>query len=347
MARRKTKYTMRSDGLIVLTEVIEGKRKYFYGHSDAEVEKKRDAYKAQLEAVPVVTFESIADAWWEKHQEDLSPNTLHGYVVAKKRCVDEFGENDIAGIQVPDLIPFFQSLALQGFSQKVISNTRSVLKQIFDFAILNGAIQFNPVSSLPLIKGKPKVPRQAAPDAEVLIIEKTKTESMGARMSYFMLWTGIRRGEAAALQQKHIDLKNHTARIEQAIAYGDNSRKPILKSAKTAAGCRIINLPDNVLQILPVYDDPETYVFFPAGLPTKTRLEKTLKQYQVAHGLTATAHQLRHSYASMLCVAGVDMKTAQALLGHSSIVMTADIYQHVGDNGRAEALKKINEFVYK
>lgn len=347
MPKRKTKYTMRADGLIVLTEVIEGRRKYFYGHSDREVEQKRDAYKEQLHAVPVVTFESVADAWWEKHQDDLSPNTLHGYVIAKKRCVDEFGPQDITQISVPDLIAFLQSLAVKGFSQKVISNTRSILKQIFDFSILNGIMQFNPVVSLPIIKGKPKAPRQAAPDEEIKIIEKTKTESMGARMSYFMLWTGCRRGEAAALQQKHINLANHTARIEQAIAYGDNSRKPILKSTKTAAGTRIINLPDNVIEILPVYDDPETYIFFPAGLPTKTRLEKTLRQYQDAHGLTATAHQLRHSYASMLALAGVDLKTAQSLLGHSSITMTADIYQHVNDSGRTAALEKINEYAAK
>ena len=42
-----------------------------------------------------------------------------------------------------------------------------------------------------------------------------------------------------------------------------------------------------------------------------------------------TAHIFRHNYASLLYKQGIDVKTAQKLLGHSSIAVTMDIYTHL------------------
>lgn len=63
-----------------------------------------------------------------------------------------------------------------------------------------------------------------------------------------MLYTGARRGEAAALKQKDIDLTTRTACVARAVAYSD-TRKPVLKSPKTEAGVRYLDLPDNVVEI--------------------------------------------------------------------------------------------------
>ena len=163
-------------------------------------------------------------------------------------------------------------------------------------------------------------------------------------MSYFMLYTGCRRGEAAALQQKNIDREKKKARIVQAVAYSD-TRKPQLKLPKSEAGFREIDLYDNVLEILPKYEDPETYVFFPDGLPTKTYLEAGLKKYQEENGIRATAHQLRHSYASMLHSAGIDVKDAQHLLGHSTIAMTQDVYTEIEKAHGSEIRETVNAFI--
>lgn len=54
----------------------------------------------------------------------------------------------------------------------------------------------------------------------------------------------------------------------------------------------------------------------------------------VVHALDQdiTPHYLRHTYATNLRRAGIDMKTAQYLLGHSDIRTTANIYSHVDDD---------------
>ncbi|MFR5420845.1 MAG: hypothetical protein ACLTG4_02075 [Oscillospiraceae bacterium] len=50
MARKRTKYTLRKDGRIVLSDTINGERKYFYGKTDKEVEQKRDDYIRECES---------------------------------------------------------------------------------------------------------------------------------------------------------------------------------------------------------------------------------------------------------------------------------------------------------
>ena len=53
-------------------------------------------------------------------------------------------------------------------------------------------------------------------------------------------------------------------------------------------------------------------------------------------------HDLRHSFASALLVEGVSMKAVQELLGHSDFSTTANIYSHVTDEAKTQALNKIS-----
>lgn len=350
MARKRTKYTLRKDGRIVLSDTINGERKYFYGKTDKEVEQKRDDYIRECEkhaneaADKGRAFEAVADDWWEQCEPRLSPNTVCGYRTAKNRAVDAFGDQYVTDITGHQIVVFLQRFAARGYSQKVINNTKSVMRQILNYAFLCGDIDANPCIGIPTPKGNPRVPRKPTPPDDLQKIEESKTESLFARMSYFMAYTGARRGEAAALKQKDIDLTTRTACVARAVAYSD-TRKPVLKSPKTEAGVRYLDLPDNVIEVLPHYDDPETFIFFPDGLPTKTELESGLKKYQQSHGIQSTAHQLRHAYASMLHSANIDVKDAQYLLGHSTIAMTQDIYTDLEDKRKQQVHNKVNRYV--
>jgi len=69
------------------------------------------------------------------------------------------------------------------------------------------------------------------------------------------------------------------------------------------------------------------------------------------HGLLKMAglprmrfHDLRHSAATILLQARVQLKTVQELLGHSTIATTADIYSHVSSEMREEVVNKMDNF---
>lgn len=54
-------------------------------------------------------------------------------------------------------------------------------------------------------------------------------------------------------------------------------------------------------------------------------------------------HDLRHSAATVLLAAKVDLKVVSELLGHSSVVITADIYAHVMPEMQQEIVKKMDD----
>lgn len=346
MPKRKTKYTLRSDGRIVLTEVIDGKRKFFYGASDKEVEAKRDEYiKLQNHLNEHGrAFDKVAEEWWTAKEPKVSPNTVSTYKGCVERAAAEFKGVPIKDITPRDIYAYLARYAAKNYSTKVINRHRSVLIAIFNHAFVNDDVDLNPCLSIPPIKGKADKTREAASDDDVKRLEACKDASDIGRMMYFMLYTGCRRGEAAALQYKNLDRDNHTANIVQSVAF-DNASHAVLKAPKSEAGKRQVIVPDKVLNIIPPCDDPEQYIFFPDGLPNQHDLERGLKRFQVEHGISATAHQLRHKYASMLHSAGIDAKDAQHLLGHSSVTLTQDIYTHLETKHSEELKKSVSAYI--
>jgi integrase len=110
---------------------------------------------------------------------------------------------------------------------------------------------------------------------------------------------------------------------------------------------RDVILPQNVIDNLPKYNNPNTYIFFPHGLPKEKAFQKAIDDFRAEAGIKCTLHQLRHSYATMLHSAGVDAKDAQSLLGHSSILVTQDIYTEVDKDAKEAARKKIEDYARK
>ena len=56
-----------------------------------------------------------------------------------------------------------------------------------------------------------------------------------------------------------------------------------------------------------------------------------------------TAHMLRHTYATILFDAGVDVKSAQKFLGHADIEVTLSIYTHLSKFKEDQAIKALND----
>ena len=78
---------------------------------------------------------------------------------------------------------------------------------------------------------------------------------------------------------------------------------------------------------------------------TRSAFAKMWAKVTQAVSFHLTPHMLRHTYATTLYHAGVDLRTAQRLLGHSSIQMTADIYTHLEAEDALSAAGQIDQYL--
>lgn len=179
-----------------------------------------------------------------------------------------------------------------------------------------------------------------------------------------MLYTGLRRGELTALLWSDIDFSEKMITVNKSYSYKTHA----IKSTKTAAGNRVVPIPDVLLGYLE--NLPKTsFLVFPntvGNYMTDAAWERLWQSYMSVLNRkygdfvhtprdrrkalpvvidTFTPHCLRHTYATMLYDAGVDVLTAKEYLGHTDIKTTLSIYTHLSRERSSTDIDKFNRFL--
>ncbi len=173
---------------------------------------------------------------------------------------------------------------------------------------------------------------------------------------------GLRRGEAAGLRWCDVDLDGKTAVISQQLQQYDG--RLAVCPPKTPHSVRVIALDRTTVAALaghrkqqraeaaaygPGYN-ASGYVFTCLnGDPmAPDRLTRTFKKLAALAGLPPVRlHDLRHGAASLALSGGVELKVVQEMLGHSSIVLTADTYTSVLPDAAHAAAEKVAALIIK
>lgn len=335
----------RADGYYVKTVTVttasgEKVRKSFYGKSEREINRKMTDFKEIAERGR--TFREVARDWWEEAEPALAVQSVHGYKCGLDRALEEFGERPIKDIQTRDIGRYLMRLADKGFARKTVSNHKIVCSSIFKYAVMQGDVLINPCSDAPLPRGLKATPRTAAPSTDE---EKIKAAPDKWIFPYIALYTGMRRGEILALQWKDIDFENNVIHVTKAV-YNDNER-PGIKEPKTEAGIRVVPLlkplKEVLLKKLPADENDYIVSLDGKSLITKKQFTTLYGRYQREVGITCTAHQLRHSFATIAFECGVPVKSVQEILGHNQISTTMDLYTDF----RKGALKAAEDLLNK
>ena len=340
---KKSRYHRRPDGLLETTRTDKrtGKRIHFYGHTDREIDEQIMAYTAAQERGRL--FKEVSENWKAEHWPTLAPNTLRGYNPAYNRAVDEFGDTPVRQIRPQDIKRYINEFSRGGTARKTVTNQLLILNMIFSYAVESGDLDYSPCTHVSIPKNLPKTRREAATPEEEAIVKRSAHIWL---FPFFILYSGLRKGEALALTWADIDFDNDVISVTKSVYHEID--KAAIKLPKTAAGIRTVPLLAPLkaeLQKIPV-GDPAAYLFSHDGgvSPLTDRRYTTLwANWAKATGVTATAHQLRHSYATMLFDCGIDVKDAQDILGHSTAAVTQDIYTHIRDARRKLTAKTLND----
>ena len=335
----KKKMYQRPDGLYEKILVINHKRIAFRGKSEREVTRKILEYREAEEKGPL--FSDVAWEWREEHFETIEYGTARSYGPPFKRALNYFEKQYIRAITPSDVDKYIKHLALERYyaAQTVVAHL-SIVHMIFSFAVVNDIIPVNPAEQINIPRGLKRNSRRALTKEEIEIVKANVNKPFGL-FYFFILYTGCRRGEALAIQFKDIDRENKVIHITKSVYF--KSGKPEIKLPKTEAGKRVIPLLDILADKLPK-GRQDNFLFGEKEPLTWAQFRKLLKTYLNKTGLTITPHYLRHGYATILYDAGIDVKTAQGLLGHSDFQTTMNVYTHLSAERTWIESQKLNEF---
>ena len=289
-------------------------------------------------------FSKIAEEWTEEHFPKMQNNTLKGYKSGYKSAVEYFGSMPIEKIKPIDVQRYADMLTKQKFTAKTIKNKLLVVSLIIKHAILNGYIETDPTSTVRLPSISKTQKRDQASEVDQSKIFASADKPFGV-FALFLLTTGCRRGEALALTPNDIDTERKLVKITKTVEW--IGQKPQIKYCpKTDAGAREIPLHDSMIDLLrPLMHQTFIFQSSKGDLFPESQFERRWNAYCKAADVDCTPHQLRHSYATMLFDAGIDVKTAQRWLGHADIKTTLEIYTHLSNSRIEKSTENITNFI--
>lgn len=339
------------------------KPKYFYGKTQKEVKKKMAAW--QQEQADGEHFERVADAWAVWHEAQVSYNASEAYNAALRRAKEHFKGRPMESIGADEIDAYIRLQAGRGYARRTVQLHLDMINMIFNYAIVNRMASINPCNAVKIPGGLPKKEREMPSDEQLKKVVEGQSLEFGL-FPVMLLYTGLRRGELLALTWNDIDRKEKVIHITKSVYFvGDSAQ---IKLPKTETGKRDVILIDALLSILPnkkgkgfIFggDSPlskssvrRNWIKWckEAGLATQTERSSGSKKDGTKRTQTdwkpdITPHQLRHAYATILYDAGISVKDAQDLLGHSSIQVTMDIYTHIRKKRKDDTANTLNEFV--
>lgn len=362
-------------GRVTLGQDLEGKlvRKSFSSYKKFEVIEKMQKALAQTNIAGFTTsgdrcLDEFMSYWlYNIKTKEIKSTTVVRYESILKWHIMPypFSKIKVKDITILNLQNFINLLADdEKTSINTVKNTLILIKNFLDYTIVLGIFPNNPADYVKVPK-KEKVEntgkyRIFSADEQKLIINNLDLEDPVEQMLYIDFFTGLRRNEIRGLRWENYS--DGTLTIAQQLVRSYNFEKDGSKTLnknspqdlKTESSFRTIVLPkvaDNLLQKIkinsyekhlrlgvPFTDD--AFIFSDALLKPieEKRANRRLQAICRKIGIEPRPlHSIRHSYATRLFEADVDIKTVQKLMGHSDYKTTLNIYVHVMDEEKEKA----------
>lgn len=360
----------RKDGrykVSVYTGTVDGnaRYKYFYSTSLNEAQAAADEYRRKLHSVSDpghALFRHLASAWLENKKKTVGASqgkTLEGFVHVMNGAI---GDVPVLEITEEMLTDFLCNLAAENphtgkpSSQATLQKYHQAIRAIFRYS----RIRPNPSEYLEIPKGRKRKDRRALTEIEQQRVRELKHRARLPAM--LAMYAGLRRGEITALLWQ--DITDDTITVNKSFDFVEGKVKP----PKTAAGSREIHIPPllrDYLRTVKRGKPSDPVVTSDGKMMTISAWRRLWESYMtdmdVAYGgrvkyapknVTGvysiqpfTLHELRHTYATILRDAGVDIKVAQTWIGHSDASTTMNIYTHLSETQKRTAAGKMDAFL--
>ena len=255
-------------------------------------------------------------------------------------------------IKTSDIKAWVIELQNQGLKTNTIKSASSIVRQIFDAAVEDDILVRSPFKTS-IYKLLPGDTHKEALMGENRIRFFDFVLKYDRKRRYYydlviLIGTGMRVAELYGLTKRDLNFQNRTISVNKQICVLSKDQI-IFTKPKTNNGVRILPMSDAVYNafkmVLQQTDPSEKFVFYNSR--GKPKIPNNLQGFlaYIRDKLTemygddfpkVTPHTLRHSFCTDMIMSGLDVKSVQYLMGHSSSQITLDIYSHATNESAIE-----------
>jgi integrase len=299
-----------------------------------------------------ITVAEFLDRWLDWAATSVSPKTIERYrQIVRLNIIPHIGTVPLQKLRAITLTDLYVTLLKEGgadgrpLSARSVGHVHRVLRRALSFAVTWGEVLQNPAANV-------KPPRVEQTELDILRDGDVKAplDQLRGKSLYLVallgLTTGMRRGEMLALRWQ--DIEGGKLRVERRLEQTKTGGLRF-KSPKTKTSRRSISIPPSVTAELRAHrrvqqerwlalgmgkikDDGLVLATWNGETRTPNALSKDWSEMMSALGLKITLHSLRHTHASQLIAAGMDVISVSRRLGHASPSITLNVYGHLFSN---------------
>lgn len=357
--------------------IKDGKKQYksVYGRTQKEADIKAEEMRVLLRKGMDISssndsFKIWAKYWLTSKMHEVSEDRNKTLVSRANVWIDALGNAQITQIKPFELQTILFSISAknpytgQPMAKKTIRGYVQVINAIFDFAMDNRVIDYNPANKLKAPQTASSVQRRALTEIERERVMEFEHRAKPSAM--LMMLSGLRRGEATALQWNDIDFTNNRISVTKSF----NFKTKDFKTPKNGKA-RVVSVPQILIDYLKTLPRISLFVLTNAKgqMMTDDSWRRLYQSYMhdmnIEYGFCGNApskfsptkipmvitpftpHELRHTFCTIMYEAGIDALTAKEQLGHSDIKTTLSIYTHLSTQHKENDVKKLDAFLQK
>ena len=290
-----------------------------------------------------MTLAAWMNDWIDLYCINVEESTLDNYIGQINRyIIPELGNIPLNVLTNQHVQGWINRLLERGLAPKTVRNVYMNLQAATKKAVKLRMINHDPCdgTEVPSVE-KPEYTVYDATELRVMLDHAQGTDMYFPLLLESVL--GLRRGELLALRWEDVDFDEGVVHIHRNRIYANH--KVIEKAPKTKAGIRDIAIGSDMVEIMKEeyrkylrdkglyeyeFDDSGYVIRQEKGQPYHPHAWKNKwKRFLEKEELNPIRfHDLRHSNATALIEMGIDPKTVQQRMGHSTIAVTMDIYTH-------------------
>jgi site-specific recombinase xerD len=349
-----------------------GKRHYIYSDNlknlrEQEVELQKSIDSGIDISKGKIKVYQLARKYTELHSAALksgSYNTQKYYLNLIKN--HPIGNKEISSIKVLDAKQYVKDISALGYCYGTINNTLSILRPAFQDAYDEDIIPKNPfifkLSSVITNDAEEKQPITNEQYISLIgFMSKSNIYKKHLDEVVILYETGIRASELCGITVNDVDLNNKTLTISHQLLW-DVTKKYHIQSPKSKSGNRTIPLTQGaydafkrllsnktIRQNATEIDGYSGFLFYSnrgrpfCGKDLTQLFTRIINAYNLRHDEKLphiTPHTLRHTFCTRMINSGLNPKSVQYLMGHSTIDMTLSVYAHASKETALEDFRK-------